>query len=239
MKLKCLLSVLVAVLAAAAGWYFLSGRSVARQGEDAGPAAEKAERPRQIPDVGKSASEKPVAKAASPSPAKGKKSLPKGMLKVLIKEAMETANFKALNALVENARNSPDPAVRMAVVDTLAYYESNAADSLATFIDDQDPEVRARAIVVTDVAVNSIPGDYKKADVILKVMGKVRDTETLDSFAAKLETISAKEASQAIISAYLNREKSPLVWSSMLKEWHYLTGKEFSVRAATRWGQEN
>lgn len=176
---------------------------------------------------------KALAQFDSSKPSFDKASLK--LIELLAQDAINRNDLKTLSKFAISARNSKDPAIRLAVVNALSWFQGEAIADLILFMNDEDVEVATSAMRYTDLYFDTVKKESHRINLIRESLAYATD-EMVDAFVSKFDNISKLQAVHNIVQLLDEYNDDPVVKSALLREYNFVTGEDFtSTENANKW----
>ena len=152
--------------------------------------------------------------------------------------AVENDDMNAARELAESALGSPNPVVREAAVDALAWFGEKTLVELTPFLSDAKGEIAEKAKDAWTQGLMEVEKDSVKATVIEVALRGIKDKDMIEDVANELVGIDEVCAIQTIYN--LSESASGATAAALREAYETITGEEWSgAKAAEKWLQEN
>lgn len=157
------------------------------------------------------------------------------LIEFLAQDAINRDDLKTLSKFAITARNSKDPAIRLAVVNALSWFQGDALADLLLFMNDEDLEVATSALRYTDLFFDSVKRESVRIKLIRASLAYATD-DMVDSVVSKFDNINKLQAVQNIVQLLNEYDDDSVVKNALLREYNFVTGEDYvSAEVANKW----
>ena len=183
--------------------------------------AHEAHKPRQIArvdpkDLQSAKASRPKKAPPSAKSAKEKGPIPDVVARVLIEDAVNNNNYKNLAKLRDKAEQIEDPALRLRLLEGLAWFDETAVSDALTFLIDPDEKVSAMAGEIVTSRISSIESRENREQVYtaaLKLMAK--DSPDREILLATLENDKKGIVMHVLRDLSSTQDSDPELWQKL------------------------
>ena len=174
----------------------------------------KASRPKKAPLAAKSG--------------KGKRPIPDAVARVLVEDAVNDNNYKNLAKLRDRVEQIEDPALRLRLLEGLAWFEETSVADALTFLADPDDKVAAMAGEIVSSRISSIESRENREKIYtaaLKLMAK--DSPDRDILLATLENDKKGIVMRVLRDLSSTKDSDPELWQNLKEVYETAFGRPY------------
>ena len=154
--------------------------------------------------------------------------IPDDLARILVEHAVNENDYKSLAKLRDKISQISDPALRMRLLEGLAWFDETAVADSLPFLADDDPKVAAQAGEIVASRISSVEKRQDREKVYtaaLKLMAK--DSPDREILAATLESDRKLVVMHVLRDLESSKESDPALWKRLTEAYETATGRPY------------
>ena len=154
--------------------------------------------------------------------------IPDEVARILVEHAVNENDYKSLAKLRDKISQISDPALRMRLLEGLAWFDETAVADSLPFLADDDPKVAAQAGEIVASRISSVEKRQDREKVYtaaLKLMAK--DSPDREILAATLESDRKLVVMHVLRDLESSKESDPALWKRLTEAYETATGRPY------------
>lgn len=171
---------------------------------------------------------RPKKKTSAAKTAKGKLPIPDAVARALVENAIDDNNYGHLVKLRDKAGQIEDPALRLRLLEGLAWFEETAVSDALCFLADPDAKVAAKAGEIVSSCISSVERQEDREQVYkvaLKLMAK--DSPDRDILLATLEGDRKSVVMHVLRDLSSTKDSDPGLWRRLTEVYETSFGRPY------------
>lgn len=149
------------------------------------------------------------------------------VMRLLIRDAIDSNNHDRLAILLNNAAASEDPEVRLELLQALSWFDETAVEDAVGFLLDEDERVAATASEIVTARISSVPSRPTRQKLYLAALKTMPATADRDILLATLESEDKLFCLRVITGLESVRELRPDLWEKVAETYESVFGRPY------------